>query len=159
MSIDAKTANSLKQDATEASDAPKEIRGRWRKGQSGNREGRPRVVREVRDLARKHGAKAIKRLVELMDGDNPRVAVAAAVALLDRGYGKPPQAITGKDGGPLAVEMTGGRPIATAADAAALYAAMLGDATLDISGVTFAAQPRLPSLLAPAESTVIEATK
>ena len=54
-----------------------------------------------KELARKHTAKAIETLVSIMD--NPKAApaarVSAANALLDRGYGKPPQHITG-EGGP-----------------------------------------------------------
>jgi hypothetical protein len=46
---------------------------------------------EIRNLARDHGAKAIERLVALMDSKNESVAVRAAEALLDRGYGRPVQ--------------------------------------------------------------------
>lgn len=70
------------------------------KGQSGNPGGRPKENAEIKALAREHGPKAIERLAELMGGDDPRVAVAAAQALLDRGYGKPAQAITGDDEAP-----------------------------------------------------------
>jgi hypothetical protein len=69
------------------------------KGKSGNPGGRPRENSEIKELARKHGPAAIKRLVELMKGSDPRVAVAAAQALLDRGYGKPAQAIVGGETG------------------------------------------------------------
>lgn len=65
----------------------------WKKGESGNPSGRPKVVKEVRDLARKHGSDAIDRLVELMRDTDKRVAVQACVALLDRGYGRPPQSL------------------------------------------------------------------
>lgn len=60
----------------------------------------------MRKLARKHGPEAIKKLVELMRGENDGVAVKAATALLDRGYGKPAQAVTGADGGPLQLAVT-----------------------------------------------------
>jgi hypothetical protein len=63
----------------------------WRPGQSGNPGGRPKVSAEVRDLARNHGPEAIERLVALMHSKNESVAVRAAEALLDRGYGRPMQ--------------------------------------------------------------------
>jgi hypothetical protein len=51
----------------------------------------PKVTAEIRNLARDHGAKAIERLVALLDSKNENVAVRAAEALLDRGYGRPMQ--------------------------------------------------------------------
>ena len=44
---------------------------------------------EIRDLARDHGAKAIERLVALMDSKNESFPVRATEALLDRDYGRP----------------------------------------------------------------------
>ncbi len=61
----------------------------FEKGKSGNPGGRPKEVAEVRELAKKHGHAAIERLKTLMDSENERTAVAACLALLDRGYGKP----------------------------------------------------------------------
>jgi hypothetical protein len=51
------------------------------------------LAAEIRDVARDHGAKAIERLVALMDSENESVAVRAAEALLDRGYGRPMQGV------------------------------------------------------------------
>jgi HEAT repeat protein len=68
-------------------------------GQSGNPSGRPKVDNRVRDLARAHTEAAINALAEALKDDRHRVA--AATALLDRGWGKPTQEITGADGGPL----------------------------------------------------------
>lgn len=68
-------------------------RSAWGPGQSGNPGGRPKVAAEVRDLARAHGCKAIERLVALMDSKNQAVALRAAEAVLDRGYGRPLQAM------------------------------------------------------------------
>src|SRR4051794_40170770 len=54
---------------------------------------------EIRSLARSHTEIAIKVLAGIAkDGTNEAARVAAAVALLDRGWGKPPQAHTGEDG-------------------------------------------------------------
>jgi hypothetical protein len=75
--------------------------GLFQKGKSGNPGGRPKVEGEIRELAQKHGAAAIKRLVQLMRSKNERVAVTACQAILDRGFGKPPQALTGPNGDAL----------------------------------------------------------
>ena len=69
-------------------------------GQSGNPGGRPKESKEAREakrLAGQHSARAIERLRELLDGDDPRVSVSAAQALLDRAFGKPAQPVTGGD--------------------------------------------------------------
>lgn len=63
------------------------------KGQSGNPSGRPKEDNEVKRLARSHSKAAIRRLAFWLKSDNPKASVAAAMALLDRGYGKAPQAI------------------------------------------------------------------
>lgn len=65
----------------------------FQKGQSGNPGGRPKEDAEVKALARSAGPEAIEKLVELMRCDEKRTALAAAQALLDRGYGKPSQAV------------------------------------------------------------------
>ncbi len=74
----------------------------FEKGKSGNPGGRPKEIAEVRELAKKHGPAAIKRLVKLMASENERTAVAACEAVLNRGYGRPPQSVTlaGEEGGP-----------------------------------------------------------
>lgn len=88
-----------------AENSGEQRRGRpFRKGQSGNPGGRPKVAAEIRDLAQQHGPDAVKKLVALMkSAAREDVQVRAAEALLDRGYGRPGQALelTGKDGGPL----------------------------------------------------------
>ena len=66
----------------------------FKAGISGNPGGRPKEVAEVKELAREHGPDAIKRLVELMASDNERTAVTACEAILNRGYGRPAQAVT-----------------------------------------------------------------
>ena len=74
----------------------------FKKGQSGNPGGRPKVVAEVKELAREHTAEAIHTLVSIMNDPKsvPAARVSASNSLLDRGYGKPPQHqhITGEDG-------------------------------------------------------------
>jgi hypothetical protein len=107
----------------------------WKPGQSGNPSGRPAAVAAVRDLARRHTTAAIKTLVEIMRSGKPDQArVAAASALLDRGYGKPLQALQTEgqvgrvivnilehpDPAPRPAEARGDRPMAPHAPVAAL---------------------------------------
>lgn len=75
----------------------------WKPGQSGNPGGMPKGALDVKQLARNHAATAIETLAAIMrDSLQPPAArVAAANSLLDRGFGKPVQEVTGADGGPL----------------------------------------------------------
>jgi hypothetical protein len=65
------------------------------KGVSGNPGGRPKVLGDVQELARQKSPEAINTLSNIMNDEKaPSAArVAAANALLDRGYGKPTQPI------------------------------------------------------------------
>jgi hypothetical protein len=64
----------------------------FKKGKSGNLSGRPKEVAEVKALARQHTVIAIETLVRICNaGDKDSARVAAAIALLDRGWGKPGQ--------------------------------------------------------------------
>lgn len=60
---------------------------------------------EIRSLARGHTEKAINVLVGIMNEPTaPRAArVAAANSILDRGWGKAPQIISGDEENPLSV--------------------------------------------------------
>jgi hypothetical protein len=70
--------------------------GRYKPGQSGNPGGRPKGLTWLRDLARKHTEVAITTLVECMANKDGKVRVAAANAILDRGWGKPEQVVKAK---------------------------------------------------------------
>jgi hypothetical protein len=65
----------------------------FKKGQSGNPAGRRKEDGDLRELVRKHTSKAIERLVYWMNSDEPKASVSAASILLDRGWGKPAQAV------------------------------------------------------------------
>lgn len=68
---------------------------KFEKGKSGNPGGRPKEVMDVIQLARKATPMAMKTLTTIADNDDapPAARVAAANALLDRGWGKPHQPI------------------------------------------------------------------
>src|SRR5689334_24517326 len=65
----------------------------WRRGgTSPNPGGRPRVVADIQTLARQHAPAAVQALVEALS--DPKTKVPAAVAILDRAYGRAQQAVS-----------------------------------------------------------------
>ena len=83
-------------------------------GTSGNPGGRPKGLSEVIALAREHTELAITTLVDIAKQTKaaPAARVAAASALLDRGWGKPAQAIQATTTNASAVIMLGkGDPV------------------------------------------------
>jgi hypothetical protein len=86
----------------------KKPRGKpFQPGKTGNAGGRPKLpedVKHVRELARQYTAQAVGALVEVLQSDSAAGKVAAANALLDRGWGKAEQPITGPEGGPILVD-------------------------------------------------------
>jgi hypothetical protein len=72
---------------------------------------------DVRELARQYTAEAISTLVRIMQNDEHPAQNRAADSLLDRGWGKPPQAHTGEGGtGPVVIQFTTGFAVADDAD-------------------------------------------
>jgi Family of unknown function (DUF5681) len=61
------------------------------KGVSGNPGGRPKELGDVQELARQKSSEAIETLSNIVRNEKapPAARVAAANALLDRGFGKP----------------------------------------------------------------------
>ena len=67
---------------------------KFRKGQSGNPGGRPKVLGEVQELARQYAPTVIGELARLaLKAKNETVRIAAIRELLDRGYGRPRQGL------------------------------------------------------------------
>ena len=62
---------------------------KWQPGQSGNPTGRSGLYHECRRLASEASPTAMRRLIELMDAVDERVAYMASVAVLDRAGVKP----------------------------------------------------------------------
>ena len=79
--------------------------GHAKPANSGRRKGVPnKSTKEIKAIAQKQGAKAVRVLVRLMTkSENETTRLKAAVELLDRGYGRPvtPSEISGPDGGPI----------------------------------------------------------
>src|SRR5262249_22655570 len=68
---------------------------RFQPGQSGNKAGRPRQDKTITELARQYAPAAIKTLVEVMKSQKSTMTARAIAAdrLLDRAFGKAPQAV------------------------------------------------------------------
>ena len=75
----------------------------WKPGQSGNPAGRVLGIEDIAPYARQHGRRAIDTMVACLR--DPKWKLPAAIALLDRGYGKPTQTILGNPDQPLAIDI------------------------------------------------------
>lgn len=75
----------------------------FKPGQSGNPGGMPKAIVDVVAAAREHTPLAVSTLAMVASDVKapPAARVAASVALLDRGWGRPSQVIEGKDGAAL----------------------------------------------------------
>jgi hypothetical protein len=67
--------------------------GRFQKGESGNPGGRPKLPAEMREMFQSKAPEAFEVLTRHLQSSDPRIAITAASAILDRAYGKPAQPI------------------------------------------------------------------
>ena len=67
--------------------------GRLLPGHTANPGCRPKVVDEIRQLARQHAPTAFKRICELVDSEDEKTSLAASQEILNRAYGKPTQEV------------------------------------------------------------------
>lgn len=66
---------------------------RFQPGKSGNPSGRPKRSAIIKEMALDASSDAFKRIVELSQSDDERVAFVACQEILNRAYGKPTQAV------------------------------------------------------------------
>lgn len=63
--------------------------GRWKKGQSGNPNGRRRKLpQELIDLFASNTDTAVKRIIALMDSPDPKISLEATKFCIEKGLGK-----------------------------------------------------------------------
>ncbi len=73
----------------------------------GRQRGTPnKATAEIRAAAQVHGPAALKKLVALTKSEDEKVVLSACNSILDRGYGRPVQAVSGPDGERAAVSFT-----------------------------------------------------
>ena len=63
----------------------------WKPGVSGNPGGRLKTEVDIAALARVHGPKCIEVAAKLLSSEDEKMRLAACIALLDRGFGRPKQ--------------------------------------------------------------------
>ena len=68
-------------------------KGGFQSGRSGNPGGRPRLPADIREAFKARAPQALEVLTRCLQSGDDRIAMLAAQAILDRGYGKPTQSI------------------------------------------------------------------
>ncbi len=70
----------------------------------GRRKGTPnRATAGIKAAFQKHGDELVDALLKLTKSNDERIRLGAIQAALDRGWGRPAQAITGGDDGPVTI--------------------------------------------------------
>jgi hypothetical protein len=79
---------------------------KFRKGQSGNPGGRPKVLSELQELARHHAPAVIAELARIAEkGKSETARIAAGRELLDRGFGRARQSLEVSEPGENIIRM------------------------------------------------------
>jgi hypothetical protein len=93
-------------DKKSADNSKKTVKGKpFKKGQSGNPGGRPKLPEEFKELARTNSIIALQKAIDIMTNPNsdPKDVLKAADMIMDRGFGKATQAIEAKVEGNMVV--------------------------------------------------------
>ena len=94
---DVKVKETTVLEAPPSEETPAQVRGghlkqyNFKAGKSGNPGGRPKIEKNIREMARAHTELAVQALIEVVKDKRHPQRVVAANSLLDRGYGKPLQ--------------------------------------------------------------------
>ena len=68
-------------------------KGGFQRGQSGNPGGRSKLPADIREAFKAKAPQALEVLTRCLQSGDDRIAMMAAQAILDRGYGRPTQSI------------------------------------------------------------------
>ena len=67
----------------------------------GRQKGTPNILTaSIKQLASSYGPLALKKVVALMESPDERIAFSASQEIMNRAYGKAPQAVEGTEDGP-----------------------------------------------------------